>query len=152
MSLCLVNVHTPLINRSGIFAALVLSHAVLVSLGTQVLARLQRLYILLNVWYVLHVCLDSCLTPRGSLCFVVIIALPIATPSEYRNSASYAFGDFTNCMRHLPLPLQVRLMNFISGGLAIRICIHSKSISASVHNRLGLSFVIHVLLIIHRGI
>lgn len=95
----------PLINRSGIFAALVLSHAVLVSLGTQVLARLQRLYILLNVWYVLHTCFDSCLTPRGSLCFVVIIALPIATPSQYRNSASYAFGDFTNRMRHLPLPL-----------------------------------------------
>ncbi|OJA10854.1 hypothetical protein AZE42_06122 [Rhizopogon vesiculosus] len=64
----------------GIFAALVLSHAVLVSLGTQVLARLQRLYIFLNV----------------CLCFVVIIALPIATPSEYRNSASFAFGDFTN--------------------------------------------------------
>ncbi|KAG1893655.1 amino acid/polyamine transporter I [Suillus fuscotomentosus] len=64
----------------GIFAALVLSHAVLVSLGTQILARLQRLYILLNV----------------CLCFVVIIALPIATPSEFRNSASYALGDFTN--------------------------------------------------------
>ncbi|KAJ8581075.1 hypothetical protein M405DRAFT_926460, partial [Rhizopogon salebrosus TDB-379] len=66
----------------GIFAALVLSHAVLVSLGTRVLARLQRLYILLNV----------------CLCFVIIIALPIVTPSEYRNSASYAFGDFTNCI------------------------------------------------------
>ncbi|KAG1732875.1 amino acid/polyamine transporter I, partial [Suillus paluster] len=64
----------------GIFAALVVSHAVLVSLGTRVLARLQRLYILLNV----------------CLCFVVIIALPITTPSEYRNSASYALGDFTN--------------------------------------------------------
>jgi amino acid permease (GABA permease) len=64
----------------GIYAALVLSHAVLVSLGTQILARLQRLYILLNV----------------CLCFIVIIALPIATPSEFRNSASYALGDFTN--------------------------------------------------------
>ncbi|KAG1780030.1 amino acid/polyamine transporter I [Suillus placidus] len=64
----------------GIFAALVLSHAALVSLGTQILARLQRLYILLNV----------------CLCFIVIIALPIATPSEFRNSASYALGDFTN--------------------------------------------------------
>ncbi|KAG2360779.1 amino acid/polyamine transporter I [Suillus spraguei] len=64
----------------GIFAALVISHAFLVSLGTQILARLQRLYILLNV----------CLS------FVVIIALPIATPSEFKNSASYALGDFTN--------------------------------------------------------
>ncbi|KAG2360781.1 amino acid transporter [Suillus spraguei] len=64
----------------GIFAALVISHAFLVSLGTQILARLQRLYILLNV----------CLS------FVVIIAIPIATPSEFKNSASYALGDFTN--------------------------------------------------------
>ncbi|KAG2140236.1 amino acid/polyamine transporter I [Suillus bovinus] len=64
----------------GIFAALVLSHAVLVSFGTQVLAKLQRLNIFLNV----------------SLCLIVIIALPIATPSEFRNSASYALGDFTN--------------------------------------------------------
>lgn len=64
----------------GIFAALVLSHAVLVSLGTKVLARLQRLYTLVN----------------ACLCFIVIIALPITTPPEYRNSASVALGDFTN--------------------------------------------------------
>lgn len=30
------------------------------------------------------------------LCVVVIIALPVATPSKYKNSASYALGDFTN--------------------------------------------------------
>ena len=30
------------------------------------------------------------------LCLVVIIALPVATPAEYKNSASYALGDFTN--------------------------------------------------------
>ncbi|KAG2139156.1 amino acid/polyamine transporter I [Suillus bovinus] len=64
----------------GIYTALVLSHAVLVSLGTQVLARLQRLYTFVNL----------------CLCFIVIIALPIATPHEYRNSASFALGDFTN--------------------------------------------------------
>lgn len=27
----------------------------------------------------------------------VIIALPIATPKEYMNTASYAFGHFENC-------------------------------------------------------
>ncbi|KAG0692512.1 amino acid/polyamine transporter I [Suillus ampliporus] len=64
----------------GIYAAVVLSQAVLVSLGTKVLARLQRLYTLVNL----------------CLCFIVIIALPIATPAEYRNSASFALGNFTN--------------------------------------------------------
>ncbi|KAG0696875.1 amino acid permease-domain-containing protein [Suillus ampliporus] len=68
----------------GIYAALVLSHAVLVSLGTKVLARLQKLYTLVNV----------------CLCFIIIIALPIATPPEFRNSASFALGGFTNY--HLP--------------------------------------------------
>jgi len=30
------------------------------------------------------------------LCLAVIIALPVATPAEFKNSASYALGDFTN--------------------------------------------------------
>lgn len=30
------------------------------------------------------------------LCIVVIIALPVVTPSKYRNRASYVLGDFTN--------------------------------------------------------
>ncbi|KAG1792164.1 amino acid/polyamine transporter I [Suillus plorans] len=64
----------------GIYAALVLSHAVLVSFGTKVLARLQRLYTLLS----------------ASLCIIIIIALPIATPPDYQNSANFALGDFTN--------------------------------------------------------
>ncbi|KAG1724012.1 amino acid/polyamine transporter I [Suillus lakei] len=64
----------------GIYTALVLSNAILVSFGTKVLARLQRLYMLVNV----------------CLCFIIIIALPIATPPEYRNSASFALGEFTN--------------------------------------------------------
>lgn len=64
----------------GIYAALALSHAFLVSLGTKVLARLQRLYTFVNL----------------CLCFIVIIALPIATPPEYRNSASFALGSFMN--------------------------------------------------------
>ena len=31
-----------------------------------------------------------------SLCLAVIIGLPAATPKEYKNSASYALGNFTN--------------------------------------------------------
>ncbi|KAG2100162.1 amino acid permease-domain-containing protein [Suillus discolor] len=30
------------------------------------------------------------------LCFIIIIALPIATPPDYRNSANFALGEFTN--------------------------------------------------------
>ncbi|KAG2151574.1 amino acid/polyamine transporter I [Suillus bovinus] len=64
----------------GIYASLVLSQAVLVSFGTKVLARLQRLFTLVN----------------ACLCFIIIIALPIATPPDYLNSANFALGDFTN--------------------------------------------------------
>ncbi|KAH9948494.1 APC amino acid permease [Amylocystis lapponica] len=64
----------------GVYAAIVLSHAIICCLGTKVLARLQTVYVVLNVL----------------LCFAVIIALPAATPSEYKNSASYALGNFTN--------------------------------------------------------
>ncbi|RPD60766.1 APC amino acid permease [Lentinus tigrinus ALCF2SS1-7] len=64
----------------GVYVAVVLSHAVLCCLGTRVLARLQTLYVVLNVM----------------LCLAVIIALPAATPKEFRNSASFALGNFTN--------------------------------------------------------
>jgi len=64
----------------GIYAAIILSHAVLCSLGTAVLARLQNFYIVLNVL----------------LCFGIIIGLPAATPSEFKNSAKFALGTFIN--------------------------------------------------------
>ncbi|KAG2154404.1 amino acid/polyamine transporter I [Suillus bovinus] len=64
----------------GIYAALVLSQAFLVSFGTKVLARLQRMFTLVNV----------------CLCFIIIIALPLATPPDYRNSVNFALGNFTN--------------------------------------------------------
>ncbi|TCD69005.1 GABA-specific high-affinity permease [Steccherinum ochraceum] len=64
----------------AVYAAVVLSHAVICCLGTAVLARLQTVYVALNVL----------------LCLAVIIALPAATPSEFKNTAAYAFGDFTN--------------------------------------------------------
>ena len=31
------------------------------------------------------------------LCLAIIIALPVATPEEFRNKPSFAFGGFTNC-------------------------------------------------------
>ncbi|KAF8130354.1 amino acid/polyamine transporter I [Boletus edulis] len=64
----------------GIFVAVIVSHGIVCSLGTDILARLQNLYILLNF----------------CLCFVVLVGLPIATPKEYMNSASFALGNFTN--------------------------------------------------------
>lgn len=64
----------------GTYACVVLTHAVICCLGTKVLARLQSVYVALNVL----------------LCLAVIIALPAATPSEFRNTASYAFGNFTS--------------------------------------------------------
>ncbi|OBZ74436.1 putative amino-acid permease C11D3.08c [Grifola frondosa] len=65
----------------GIYVAIVLTHAVICCLGTQLLARLQTIYVVLNVL----------------LCLAVIIALPAATPKEFRNTAKFAFGgDFIN--------------------------------------------------------
>ncbi|KAF9644428.1 APC amino acid permease [Thelephora ganbajun] len=64
----------------GIYVTVVLTHGIICCFGTKVLARLQSLYVVLNVL----------------LCVAVIIALPAATPAEYKNSASYALGGFTN--------------------------------------------------------
>ncbi|EIN05728.1 APC amino acid permease [Punctularia strigosozonata HHB-11173 SS5] len=64
----------------GIYAAILFSHAIIGSTATRVIARLQWLYIVLNVLLVLG----------------IIIAVPAATPKEFHNSASYAFGGFTN--------------------------------------------------------
>ncbi|KAF8890636.1 amino acid/polyamine transporter I [Infundibulicybe gibba] len=64
----------------GVYAAIIISHAILCGLATSVLAKLQTVYVALNV----------------ILCFAVIIALPITTPTEFKNTASFALGDFTN--------------------------------------------------------
>ncbi|KAF9489100.1 APC amino acid permease [Pleurotus eryngii] len=86
----------------GVYAAVVLSHAVLCGLATPVLARLQTVYVVLNVVWVSHQytlvsqSFSINLIPPTRLCFAIIIALPIATPSEFKNTASYALGDFTN--------------------------------------------------------
>ncbi|KAL1740224.1 amino acid/polyamine transporter I [Schizophyllum fasciatum] len=59
------------------YAALLLSHALLCSIGTQALARLQSVYVVVN----------------GLLCLALLIALPICTPAESRNSAAFALGS-----------------------------------------------------------
>ncbi|EPQ55770.1 APC amino acid permease [Gloeophyllum trabeum ATCC 11539] len=64
----------------GCYAAIVLTQSIVCSLATRVLARLQTVYVILNVM----------------LCLAVIVALPAATPSEFKNSARYALGNFSN--------------------------------------------------------
>ena len=84
--------------HSFVYAAIVLSHGIVCSLGTALLARLQTLYIILNVlsdFQLLHQYRSTNLVLRLPL--AVIIALPAATPSEFRNSAKVALWDFQNC-------------------------------------------------------
>ncbi|KAF5381938.1 hypothetical protein D9757_007583 [Collybiopsis confluens] len=62
----------------GTYAAVIITHTFICCLGTTVLARLQTVYVVLNVL----------------LCLAVIIALPAATP--VKNTASFALGEFVN--------------------------------------------------------
>ncbi|SJL13515.1 related to UGA4-GABA permease-also involved in delta-aminolevulinate transport [Armillaria ostoyae] len=64
----------------GVYVAISLTHVVGCCLGTTVLARLQSVYVALNVL----------------LCFGIIIALPVVTPSEFKNTAHFALGEFVN--------------------------------------------------------
>ncbi|KAH9477067.1 putative amino-acid permease C11D3.08c [Psilocybe cubensis] len=64
----------------GLYAAITVSHAVICCFGTTLLARLQNLYIVLNIL----------------LCLAIIIGLPAATPTEFRNPAKTALWDFSN--------------------------------------------------------
>ena len=66
------------------------------------LARLQTIYVILNVLYVrprlsmVPTCSYRVRSRALSLCMAVIIALPAATPKELMNDASFALGNFTN--------------------------------------------------------
>ncbi|KAI0027526.1 APC amino acid permease [Vararia minispora EC-137] len=64
----------------AVYAGIIITHAFICCLGTKLLARLQSLYVVLNVL----------------LCLAVIVALPVATPTELKNSAGFVFGSFTN--------------------------------------------------------
>ncbi|CAE6514953.1 unnamed protein product, partial [Rhizoctonia solani] len=64
----------------AVYLAILFTHAVVCSLATSLLARLQTVYVILNL----------------VLFLAILIALPVATPAQFKNSASYALGDFTN--------------------------------------------------------
>ncbi|KIK65794.1 hypothetical protein GYMLUDRAFT_38280 [Collybiopsis luxurians FD-317 M1] len=64
----------------GVFAAIAVTQAVVCSFATKAIARMQLVYILVNI----------------GLCFAVIFAMPANTPSEFKNDAKYAFGNFEN--------------------------------------------------------
>ena len=75
------------------------------------------------------VCLPA-LTVWASLCLAILIALPAATPSEFKNSAAYALGDVTNC----ECPITSNRLSKVdspdeshSERLAGWFCIHSQS-------------------------
>ncbi|KAI0324639.1 APC amino acid permease [Cubamyces sp. BRFM 1775] len=64
----------------AVYVAILVCQAMMTSLATSVVARLQGLFVVLNI----------------VLCLAVIIALPAATPAEFKNTASFAFGGFAN--------------------------------------------------------
>ncbi|KAJ7227655.1 APC amino acid permease [Mycena rebaudengoi] len=64
----------------GVYCAVIISHAFVASCATKVIARLQYLFITINI----------------ALVLVMVIGLPIATPKALKNDAKYAFGSFSN--------------------------------------------------------
>ncbi|KAJ6484033.1 amino acid/polyamine transporter I [Mycena sanguinolenta] len=64
----------------GVYCGVVVAHGFIASCATKVIARLQYIFIAINV----------------ALILVMIIALPAATPKNLQNSARYAFGNFEN--------------------------------------------------------
>ncbi|KAI0264624.1 amino acid/polyamine transporter I [Gloeopeniophorella convolvens] len=59
----------------GAYVAVVVVHGIISSAAAKYIARLQTIYVILNVL----------------LCLVVIIAVPAATPNEFKNSAKIVF-------------------------------------------------------------
>ncbi|KAJ6631199.1 APC amino acid permease [Mycena sp. CBHHK59/15] len=64
----------------GVYCALLVCHSLIASLTTQFIAKLQKIYILMNL----------------ILCMIIIVGLPAATPSEYRNTADFSLRNFQN--------------------------------------------------------
>jgi len=64
----------------GVFCMLLLCHGIICTLNPAIIARLQTPYIIINLL----------------LCLAIIIGFPAATPSTFKNNASYVFGNFTN--------------------------------------------------------
>ncbi|KIL59816.1 hypothetical protein M378DRAFT_84638 [Amanita muscaria Koide BX008] len=64
----------------GVYCLVLLLHVWICTQSPALVARLQWGYVALNLL----------------VAFAVIIAVPVATPPELRNSAAYVFGNFTN--------------------------------------------------------
>ncbi|KAJ6608932.1 amino acid/polyamine transporter I [Mycena sp. CBHHK59/15] len=64
----------------GVHCAVLFVLAVFASCATKLMARIQHLFVAVNT----------------ALILVMLIALPVATPAELKNSAKFAFGDFEN--------------------------------------------------------
>ncbi|KAJ8494727.1 hypothetical protein ONZ45_g13133 [Pleurotus djamor] len=64
----------------GVYIALLITHGLVASLATRVIARLQIVYVVVNL----------------ALCAVIMAGLPAATPAEFKNTPAYAFGHFDN--------------------------------------------------------
>ncbi|KAJ7124099.1 amino acid/polyamine transporter I [Mycena crocata] len=64
----------------GVYCAIIISHALIASCATRVIARLQYVFIAINLGLVL----------------AMVVGLPLSTPAELRNTAKYTFGSFTN--------------------------------------------------------
>jgi hypothetical protein len=62
---------------------------------TKFLARMHFVSIFLNIGYVISGAFEL-VAYHISLVLVFIIGLPIATPSEFKNDASFVFGNFEN--------------------------------------------------------
>ena len=84
---------------SGTFVAIVIVTAVSASLASRTIARFQEFYIALNALYVRYTTFSwvvAMFNLFARLCLGIIVALPSATPQEFKNSASYVFGTFSN--------------------------------------------------------
>ena len=69
------------------------------------------------------------------LCFAIIIGFPVATPQTFKNTASYAFANFTNGTHTSQLKINDSDMNLnLSIRLARWICFHPKLPLSSVGN------------------
>ncbi|KAL5510966.1 hypothetical protein ACEPAG_3685 [Sanghuangporus baumii] len=64
----------------AVYCLIMILCTIICCLATNVLARLQTAYVIINI----------------ILCLVVIIALPAATPKEFMNDASFALGGFSS--------------------------------------------------------
>lgn len=81
---------------SACYTAIVITHGLVGSLGTTLMARLQTVYIILNIVYVVSPTECSIHLPYNRLCMVVIIVLPVVTPKEFINTKAFALVEFTN--------------------------------------------------------